>query len=109
AVAGDLELGEDFVRLTRPSVWSSASREDFVGSVQRMRKRVTEHIDDDHVEFQLKLGPGGLRDIEFSVQLLQLVHGQYDERLHLRGTLPALRVLVDGGFVARSDGERLAS
>lgn len=107
-LAGDLELGERFVRGTRDLVWASSSREDFVGSVQRMRQRVTEHIDGDELEVQLKLGPGGLRDIEFSVQLLQLVHGQYDERLHLRGTLPALRALVEGGYVARSDGERLA-
>ncbi|WP_449282836.1 bifunctional [glutamine synthetase] adenylyltransferase/[glutamine synthetase]-adenylyl-L-tyrosine phosphorylase [Leucobacter sp.] len=107
-LAGDLELGERFVAGTRELVWASSSREDFVGSVQRMRRRVTEHIDDDELEVQIKLGPGGLRDIEFSVQLLQLVHGQYDERLHLRGTLPALRALVDGGYVARSDGERLS-
>nr|WP_233613503.1 bifunctional [glutamine synthetase] adenylyltransferase/[glutamine synthetase]-adenylyl-L-tyrosine phosphorylase [Leucobacter edaphi] len=106
--AGDLDLGAEFVARTRDAVWTSSSRADFVGSVQRMRERVTEHIDDGELETQLKLGPGGLRDIEFSVQLLQLVHGQYDERLHLRGTLPALRALVDGGYVARSDGERLA-
>ena len=107
-LAGDLELGEAFVAGTRALVWASSSREDFVGSVQRMRQRVAEHIAVDESEVQLKLGPGGLRDIEFSVQLLQLVHGQYDERLHLRGTLPALRALVAGGYVARSDGERLA-
>lgn len=109
AVAGDLALGEEFVARTRPLVWASSSREDFVGTVQRMRERVTEHIDDDELEVQLKLGPGGLRDIEFSVQLLQLVHGQRDERLHLRGTLPALAALVTGGYVARGDGERLAA
>ncbi|MFA5608263.1 MAG: bifunctional [glutamine synthetase] adenylyltransferase/[glutamine synthetase]-adenylyl-L-tyrosine phosphorylase [Leucobacter sp.] len=107
-IAGDLELGAQFVERTRDLVWSSSSREDFVGSVQRMRQRVTEHIDDEDLEVQLKLGPGGLRDIEFSVQLLQLVHGQYDDGLHLRGTLPALRALVARGYVARSDGERLA-
>ncbi|WP_336651018.1 MULTISPECIES: bifunctional [glutamine synthetase] adenylyltransferase/[glutamine synthetase]-adenylyl-L-tyrosine phosphorylase [unclassified Leucobacter] len=108
-LAGDLALGGEFVERTRQLVWASASREDFVGSVQRMRQRVTEHIADDELEVQLKLGPGGLRDIEFSVQLLQLVHGQYDDRLHLRGTLPALRALVEGGYVARSDGDRLAA
>ncbi|TDP89476.1 glutamate-ammonia-ligase adenylyltransferase [Leucobacter luti] len=108
-LAGDLALGEQFVAQTRELVWASSSREDFVGSVQRMRERVTEHIANDDLEVQLKLGPGGLRDIEFSVQLLQLVHGQYDDRLHLRGTLPALRALVDGGFVARSDGDRLVA
>ncbi|EYT52530.1 glutamine-synthetase [Leucobacter sp. UCD-THU] len=108
-LAGDLHLGGEFVERTRDLVWASSSREDFVGSVQRMRQRVTEHIADDELEVQLKLGPGGLRDIEFSVQLLQLVHGQYDDRLHLRGTLPSLRALVDGGYVARGDGERLAA
>ena len=108
-LAGDIGLGGEFVERTRDMVWASSSREDFVGSVQRMRQRVTEHIADGELEVQLKLGPGGLRDIEFSVQLLQLVHGQYDDRLHLRGTLPALRALVDGGYVARSDGERLAA
>ena len=109
AAAGDLALGEELVARTRSMVWESSGREDFVGSVQRMRERVTEHIDPDEVEAQLKLGPGGLRDIEFSVQLLQLVHGQYNERLHLAGTLPALRALVEGGYVAREDGERLAA
>lgn len=109
ALAGDHELGKKFVDSTRNLVWASSSRDDFVGSVQRMRERVTEHIADHDLEVQLKLGPGGLRDIEFSAQLLQLVHGQYDERLHVRGTLPALRALVEGGYVARSDGERLAS
>lgn len=108
AVAGDIALGEEFVARTRPPVWASSDREDFVGSVQRMRERVTEHIDGDELEVQLKLGPGGLRDIEFSVQLLQLVHGQRDERLHLRGTLEALEALVEQGYVARGDGDRLA-
>lgn len=108
-LAGDFALSEEFIAATRPLVWSSSSREDFVGSVQRMRERVTEQISDDDIEVQLKLGPGGLRDIEFSVQLLQLVHGQYDDELHLRGTLPGLRALVEGGYIARSDGERLAA
>ena len=108
AAAGAAALGERFVAETREMVWSSSSRDDFVGSVQRMRERVTEHIDPDELEVQLKLGPGGLRDIEFSVQLLQLVHGQYDESLRSAGTLPALHSLVRGGYVAREDGERLA-
>lgn len=106
--AGCIELGEEFVEKTRSMVWASSGREDFVGSVQRMRERVTEHIDVDDLDYELKLGPGGLRDIEFSVQLLQLVHGQYDESLRIAGTLPALQSLVAGGYVARDQGESLA-
>src|ERR1700684_4214317 len=57
---------------------------------------------------ELKLGPGGLRDIEFAVQLLQLVHGSTDDRLRVPGTLPALNALADGGYVGRADAEELA-
>ena len=78
-LAGDLGLGARYVDALAPKVWASASRENFVESVQRMRERVTDNIPDDEVEYQLKLGPGGLRDIEFTVQLLQLVHGQTDD------------------------------
>lgn len=52
-----------------------------------MRERVTEHIPAAEVPYQLKLGPGGIRDIEFTVQLLQLVHGLSDDRIRQRGTL----------------------
>src|SRR5690606_38236231 len=57
---------------------------------------------------QIKLGPGGLRDIEFAVQLLQLVHGRADRRLRRRATLPALTALSQGGYVGREDAKKLA-
>lgn len=75
-IAGDFELGARFVDAVSPLVWSSASRDNFVESVQRMRERVTAHIPPDEADVQLKLGRGGLRDVEFTIQLLQLVHGQ---------------------------------
>ncbi|AXH35878.1 bifunctional [glutamine synthetase] adenylyltransferase/[glutamine synthetase]-adenylyl-L-tyrosine phosphorylase [Humibacter sp. BT305] len=100
-LAGDLELGEEYAQTVSPLVWSSASREDFVGSVQRMRERVTQNIRPDDVDVQLKLGPGGLRDVEFTVQLLQLVHGQSDPSVRQRGTLEALQALADAGYVGR--------
>ena len=61
----------------------------------------------DEAERQLKLGPGGLRDVEFAVQLLQLVHGRADERLRAPTTLSALAELTEGGYVGREDGEAL--
>ncbi|WP_431277447.1 bifunctional [glutamine synthetase] adenylyltransferase/[glutamine synthetase]-adenylyl-L-tyrosine phosphorylase [Leifsonia poae] len=102
-LAGDLDLGQRYVDALSPKVWHSASRENFVESVQRMRERVTDHIPDDEVEYQLKLGPGGLRDVEFTVQLLQLVHGQTDDRVHQRATLPALAALASQGYIGREE------
>jgi glutamate-ammonia-ligase adenylyltransferase len=107
-LAGDAALGEEYARTVAPRVWSSASRENFVESVQRMRERVTEHIRPDDVEFQLKLGPGGLRDIEFTVQLLQLVHGQMDDGVRQRGTLPALAALAEAGYIGRVESVEFA-
>lgn len=108
ALAGDPDLGSDYIDAVQPKVWSSAAREDFVGSVQRMRERVTEHIPAEDLAYQLKLGPGGLRDIEFTVQLLQLVHGLDDETLRTRGTLESLDALEARGFIGRSEASSFA-
>ncbi|WP_395695093.1 bifunctional [glutamine synthetase] adenylyltransferase/[glutamine synthetase]-adenylyl-L-tyrosine phosphorylase [Nocardioides sp.] len=107
AVAGDLPLAQEFVDLTRPMVWSAAERDGFVEDTQAMRRRVIEHIPAKEAERQLKLGEGGLRDVEFAVQLLQLVHGRADERIRPSATLSALAELTRGGYVGREDGEAL--
>lgn len=102
-LAGDRDLGERYAAGVAPKVWASSSRDGFVESVQRMRERVTEHIPADEVDVQLKLGPGGLRDIEFTVQLLQLVHGATDDAIRQAGTLPALAALAEHGYVGREE------
>lgn len=102
-LAGSRELGDAYMRGVAPKVWSSASRPGFVDQVQRMRERVTDNIPASDVDWQLKLGPGGLRDIEFTVQLLQLVHGQTDESVRLRGTIESLHALSASGFVGRTE------
>jgi glutamate-ammonia-ligase adenylyltransferase len=102
-LAGDLELGADYVTRVSPMVWSSASRENFVESVQQMRERVTANIPADEVDVQLKLGPGGLRDVEFTIQLLQLVHGQADHEVRQRATLDALTALAERGYIGRAE------
>jgi len=101
ALAGDQELGAEYVARVAPMVWSSASRENFVESVQQMRERVTANIPVDEVDVQLKLGPGGLRDVEFTIQLLQLVHGQSDHEVRQRATLDALDALAERGYIGR--------
>src|SRR5262249_53209109 len=106
-VAGDLELGQSYVDRIAPLVWSASERAGFVEDVQAMRRRVTETLPADAAERELKLGPGGLRDVEFAVQLLQLVHGRGDESLRVPATLAALAALRDGGYVGRDDAVSL--
>ncbi|MBI4900736.1 MAG: bifunctional [glutamine synthetase] adenylyltransferase/[glutamine synthetase]-adenylyl-L-tyrosine phosphorylase, partial [Actinobacteria bacterium] len=106
-VAGDLALGRAYVEMIEPLVWSAAERDGFVGDVQAMRRRVVDNIPAAEAERQIKLGSGGLRDVEFAVQLLQLVHGRADRSLRSGATLSALAELIDGGYVGRKDGEKL--
>ncbi|MFI2435681.1 bifunctional [glutamine synthetase] adenylyltransferase/[glutamine synthetase]-adenylyl-L-tyrosine phosphorylase [Streptomyces sp. NPDC018693] len=106
-VAGDLELGEEYIAALEPLVWKAAERENFVADVQKMRRRVVENIPAAEIDRELKLGPGGLRDVEFAVQLLQLVHGRADASLRSGTTLDALRALAAGGYVGRDDAARL--
>nr|WTB30709.1 bifunctional [glutamine synthetase] adenylyltransferase/[glutamine synthetase]-adenylyl-L-tyrosine phosphorylase [Streptomyces sp. NBC_00830] len=106
-VAGDPELGAAYVDAVSPLVWQAADRENFVGDVQKMRRRVIDNIPADRVDREIKLGPGGLRDVEFAVQLLQLVHGRSDASLHSGSTLEALRALAEGGYVGRVDAAQL--
>lgn len=105
--AGDRELGRQFVELVAPLVWQAGERENFIADTQAMRRRVVDLIPARDADRELKLGEGGLRDVEFSVQVLQLVHGRADERLRTRATLPALRLLIEHGYVGREDGRRL--
>jgi glutamate-ammonia-ligase adenylyltransferase len=102
--AGDEALGQAYIDALSPMIWFASTRPNFVADVRAMRRRVIEHIPSAHRERQLKLGAGGLRDVEFAVQLLQLVHGRADETLRSPTTLTALTALIDGGYVGRRDG-----
>lgn len=108
-VAGDAELGRNYVAALAPLVWQAAERDGFVADVQAMRRRVIDSLPAAQAGREIKLGPGGLRDIEFAVQLLQLVHGRADEHLREPATLPALAALAAGGYVGRHDGADLAA
>ena len=107
-LAGDLELGRRYCRAMAPLVWTASARPDFVPDVQAMRRRVESRIATDKAQREIKLGRGGLRDIEFTVQLLQLVHGRGDESVRSGTTLVALDQLAEAGYVGREDARQLS-
>jgi glutamate-ammonia-ligase adenylyltransferase len=106
---GDIELGERYVAALMPMVWLACEREDFVPDVQAMRRRVEQLVPADVRAREIKLGTGGLRDVEFAVQLLQLVHGRNDPSLHVTSTVEALAALGAGGYVGRDDAANMAA
>ena len=100
--AGDSEVGNAFFDAIRPGVWEENLGAKTVPSLQAMKKRVEESakLKGDR---ELKKGPGGLRDIEFTVQLLQLVHGRTDPTIRSPNTLTALRQLSWGEYIDQAD------
>jgi glutamate-ammonia-ligase adenylyltransferase len=106
-VAGDVALGQEYLDGILPLVWQASERENFVEDVQAMRRRVESNLRVRDADRQLKLGAGGLRDVEFCVQLLQLVHGRVDARLRTPNTWLGLEALSTFGYVGRGDAAEM--
>ncbi len=102
-IAGDVDLGQEYVDAVGPMVWQAVERTGFIEDTQAMRRRVEAHLSNELASRHIKLGPGGLRDVEFTVQMLQMVHGRHDDSLRSRTTLEALAALSAGGYISRSD------
>ncbi len=108
-MTGDLELGRAYMDALAPMVWTASERDDFVPEVQAMRRRVEDLVPSELRDRELKLGRGSLRDVEFAVQLLQLVHGRADDQIRVPGTVEALAALSARGYVGRDDAANLTA
>ncbi|MCE5287924.1 MAG: bifunctional [glutamine synthetase] adenylyltransferase/[glutamine synthetase]-adenylyl-L-tyrosine phosphorylase [Nocardiaceae bacterium] len=108
-MTGDIDLATRYCDALLPMVWLASERADFVVDVQAMRRRVEESIPAGLQERELKLGRGGLRDVEFAVQLLQLVHGRTDASLRVTSTVAALTALAQGGYIGRDDAANMTA
>ncbi|HZI38643.1 MAG TPA: bifunctional glutamine-synthetase adenylyltransferase/deadenyltransferase, partial [Acidimicrobiia bacterium] len=99
-VAGDDELGAAFSAAAGPHVWPERLDPDAVREIRMMKARAEEEVSKRGLaEREIKRGRGGLRDIEFAVQLLQLVHGRHDPGIRSPNTLEALDQLGQAGYV----------
>jgi len=107
--AGDVELGAAFVEMVAPFVYPEHLATQAIDEVRRVKVRLEEYVRArGKAGTEVKRGWGGIRDVEFAVQLLQIVHGRRDERLREPNTLRALATLAAEGYVAELDAEVLA-
>ncbi|MGL4831237.1 MAG: bifunctional [glutamine synthetase] adenylyltransferase/[glutamine synthetase]-adenylyl-L-tyrosine phosphorylase, partial [Propionibacteriaceae bacterium] len=106
-MAGDRDVAQSFMELVRPRVWAVGDEPNFVGDTQAMRKRVVSLLTPLQRDRELKRAAGGLRDVEFTVQLLQLIHGRADSSLRCANTLDAIERLSAGGYIGRADAREL--
>jgi glutamate-ammonia-ligase adenylyltransferase len=108
-VAGDAAVGGVFVDAVTPLVYPGELAPSAIDDVRRVKVRLEEYVRArGKAGTEVKRGSGGIRDVEFAVQLLQIVHGRRDERLRKPGTLPALAALANEGYVAETDAASLA-
>ncbi|HEX4863710.1 MAG TPA: hypothetical protein VFV02_06535, partial [Acidimicrobiales bacterium] len=108
AVAGDEGLGSRFVDQAAARVWGRPLGADDLRQVRHLKSRAEREVARRGLTGrELKTGKGGIRDIEFAVQLLQLVHGRADQSLRSPSTLPALQALAAGGYVDPADASSL--
>ncbi len=109
--AGDLAAGQKFLDVLRPFVWRRHLDFAAIEDAHNMRLRIRAHKGlggglslPGH---DMKLGRGGIREIEFFTQTRQIIAGGRDADLRLRGTVPALAKLAEKGWVPEGAAERL--
>ncbi|HYH28243.1 MAG TPA: putative nucleotidyltransferase substrate binding domain-containing protein, partial [Actinomycetota bacterium] len=108
-VAGDLRVAEQLLSELEPVIYPEHLDVRAIDDVREMKVRLEDYIRARGKEaIEVKRGRGGIRDIEFAVQLLQIVHGRREPSLRSTNTLDALVALADQGYVARGDAEALA-
>jgi glutamate-ammonia-ligase adenylyltransferase len=103
-IAGDKDLGARFVAAVQPLVYRPALAPEDVARIRAMKERTEQQLEaKGEFHREVKLGFGGIRDIEFTVQLLQLAYGHDEPRLRTGSTLRALAALHQLALISDED------
>ncbi len=108
-VAGNLAEGERFLESLRPFIYRRYLDFGAIEGLREMKAMIETEVARQEREADLKLGRGGIREIEFIVQLQQMIRGGREAELRVRGLLPALARLRDRGYLPDHSAASLAS
>ena len=106
-VAGDIAGGEGLRDTLRPFIYRRYLDFAAFEGMREMKSMVDAEVRKADLGDNLKLGPGGIREIEFLIQLEQLIRGGRDEKLRVSGSLAALAALADAGWLGALDAQTL--
>lgn len=112
ACAGDVQMGETFLRNILPFVWRRSLDYSAIADIRDVSHRIRDHYAEGQAfgpGFDLKRGRGGIREIEFFAQIHQLIFGGREERLRAPATLDALPALAAAGRISADDAQALAA
>jgi len=98
-MAGDKEQGEELFNILRPFVYRRYVDFSAMDSLRELKLMIAEQVAKKGMQDNVKLGAGGIREIEFIAQAFQLVHGGRDKSLQTRSLLPTLSALKERGFL----------
>ncbi|MFY2762779.1 bifunctional [glutamate--ammonia ligase]-adenylyl-L-tyrosine phosphorylase/[glutamate--ammonia-ligase] adenylyltransferase [Arenimonas sp. MALMAid1274] len=107
-VAGDTAAGERLLATLRPFVYRRYLDYGALDGLREMKALIAAEVQKRELADNLKLGPGGIREVEFLVQALQLIRGGREPALRGRALLPTLSALAEAGHVAPATAQRLA-
>jgi glutamate-ammonia-ligase adenylyltransferase len=107
-VAGDLAAGERFLQALRPFVYRRYLDYGALDGLREMKSAIAAEVARKDLADDVKRGPGGIREIEFLVQALQLIRGGREPALRERGLQRSLRALVQAGHIDVAAGDALA-
>ena len=115
SVAGDMAFGDEFIRMIQPFVYQryldGVTLEEIKADIGRTKVRIEERLvgEGANLEKHVKLGPGGIRDIEFTVQCLQMIHGAKRKSLCSHNTLETISALKENALLTAEDADALAA
>jgi glutamate-ammonia-ligase adenylyltransferase len=109
AVAGDVAAGEHLLAALRPFVYRRYLDYGAIGAIREMKAMIEQELQRKGIENNVKLGPGGIREIEFIGQVFQLIRGGRDRALQLRSILPVLELLAQRGWITGQAYEELTA
>jgi len=107
--AGSRALGDEVMSTLQPFIYPRVTSPTIIGEVADLNRRIKAELDSAGVEsgFDLKNGVGGIREVEFFVQALQLIHGGHRPTLRSRNTLVALDQLLFAGLITEAEHRAL--
>jgi glutamate-ammonia-ligase adenylyltransferase len=109
AAAGARDLGAQFLKEVEPFIYRRYLDYTTVDELRHMKACIeNELLTGDGKRRNVKLGLGGIREIEFFTQALQLVNGGYEPRIRERNTLRALALLAQHGFIPQMERKQLS-
>jgi glutamate-ammonia-ligase adenylyltransferase len=112
AAAGDIALGQSFLEAIQPFVWRRSLDFGVIEEVRQISARIRDHFAQGAnigPGFDLKRGRGGIREVEFFVQIQQMIHGGRDESVRRPATLDAIAALAEAARLEQRDAKTLAS